>query len=615
MLVSTIEEYEKAVAFINEGDDAVTWDLEADGKDWRKNRLCAVGLGVCRDGVDHVWYMPFRHREGPNLPDLLIKDLWTRVLHPRRLQRLFHGSFDLKMAAFQDGYTLPDDGFFEDGILSALLLNENEPTFKLEALVMRYIDKSAGRHDDELSSYLHDRFGGSRKSVKGHLWKAPSGVVAAYGEQDVINTRKLIELHLRHLPRHRLLDLFREMCNFQVDICRMEMRGVQLNRDRLPVLYLQAEEKAAALLVELRTAAGYPINMNSHKQVQAFLGVASSAKEHLVRMEGNINAENTLEYRQWSRAVANYYRPYTKVMDDLGIMRGNIHLTTPGTLSGIGGDKRNGTVAGRLSATDPNLQQIPRGSESYRVKELFVARAGYLLFEFDYSQAEIRVAAHYSEDATLLRLLRAGQDMHDVVSKGLKIPRIDAKAINFSAWYGIGPPTFAKKNFMPLARAQRYLSGYHRMFRGIKQLSHSTTHRARTKSILKLYTGRTRHFNCPEAKPHNSANNLIQGTVAEMVRIAIMRTRREVQEALQVLTVHDSIWFELPIGREDELIPRIRRIMQEQNPVHFSLPMIVDVKGGTGFASAVDYPRGTEGIPAVVLEQLTDHDKVFGITA
>ena len=166
MLITTLGDFEHAVSYLNEDDSPIAWDLETTGKDWRGNYLVGVGLHA----RDKSFYMSFRHREGPNLPENLIPQLWERVLHPRRRQIFFHGSYDLKVAAHHDGYELPEWGNFEDAILAALLMNENEDSFKMEALAELYVNQAAAVQEEKLIDYLEDRFGGSRRDARPAPW-------------------------------------------------------------------------------------------------------------------------------------------------------------------------------------------------------------------------------------------------------------------------------------------------------------------------------------------------------------------------------------------------------------------------------------------------------------
>ena len=608
MLVSTVAEYESAKAYINEADAHVTWDLEAKGLDWRKHRICGIGL----HSRERSYYLPFRHAEGPNLPEPLIQDVWSTILPPTRKQRGFHLSFDYKTAMFE-GYRPPLDGNAIDGILCALLLNENEDSFKLEDLTMKYVDKSAGEQDERLVAYLHDRFGGPRDEVKANLWRAPSHVVAGYGEQDVWSTDRLINFYLRHITRHKQQALLTEYTDFQKDLCEIEMRGVLLDMKSLPRLKKQAQEEAAKALARLQELAGYPINPNSPKQVCAWLKKKSSAKAVLKRMTDDERAEAVLHARGWLKVTSTYYDPYAAFADKDGVLRCNLHLTTPGLKSSARKSaERNGTLTGRLSSSKPNLQQIPRESDTYKVKELFIARPGYLIAELDYSQAELRIAAHYSKDARLTEILLAGKDMHHEVATEMNVPRPIAKNMNFSAWYGIGYKTFAKNYYIPENQARDFLNRYHLMFPGIRRLSNACVARATENGYVKTYDGRMHHFNTKDRPIYAASNALVQGSVAAMMRRAMMRIHRELPEVRIILQVHDSVWLELPEANALQLLEQCRAIMQDQP--WCSMPMSVDAKVGPKLGGAKEVPRNVLGMPAAAVARITN-PKAYGLAA
>jgi DNA polymerase-1 len=599
-LITTPAEYEAAKAYINESDAEVTWDLETKGTDWRKHPLC----GIVLHSRERCYYLPFRHAEGPNLPEPLIQDVWNSILAPTRRQVLHHASFDFK-TAIKEGYTPPVDGGFVDTIICALLLNENEDSFKLEELGMKYVDKAAGEQDTALVNYLHDRFGGPRDEVKQHLWRAPSGVVAPYGMMDGWNTHRLREFYRRHITRWKQDQLLAEYCDFQKDLCRIEMRGVLLDVKNLPRLKHQAETNAASALDKLEELAGKRINPNSSKQVCAWLKKKSSAKAVLKRMTDDPRAQAVLDARGWLKVTSTYYEPYANFADKDGVLRCNLHITTPGAKSAMRHEaKRNGTLTGRLSSSKPNLQQIPRESDTYRVKELFIARPGYMLAELDYSQAELRIAAHYSKDKKLTEILLAGADMHQVVAEEMNVPRAIAKNMNFSAWYGIGYKTFARNYYLPETQARDFLNRYHIMFTGIRRLSDACSSRATEKGYVKTYDGRLHHFNVPDRPIYAASNALIQGSVAAMVRRAMMRIERECPGVRIVLQVHDSVWLELPMATWREDLERCRAIMQDQP--WCSMPMLVDAKGGRSLGGAESIPRSPCGVPAEALDRITD---------
>jgi DNA polymerase-1 len=601
MLVASLEEYEAALSYLNaRPDDRITCDTETNNKDWRRAKVC--GVPVHRG--DQSFYFPFRHGEGPNLPLPLLHRLFAEVIRPDRLQTWHHYSYDGKVLA-GEGIPLATPEALEDTILAALIMNENEDTFKLEELTAKYIDKDAGTEETALINYICQRFGGSRKDVKGRLWRCPSRVVAPYGEQDVWSTHRLREFYDAPLKRWNVFDVWRETCEYQITVIGMELRGITIDMKALTRLKEEAEFEYAYAMKEIEDLAGYPLNPNSPKQVSAWMKIRKTDKQTLKQLGDDPRASLIIRARQWAKADSTYYAPYREYVGRDGILRCNLHLTTPGTRTPGAHDKRNGTISGRLSSSDPNLQQIPRESDTYKVKEVFVARPGHALIELDYSQAELRIAAFYSQDGKLASILLSGGDMHGIVSQELNITRGIAKNVNFSAWYGIGAETFSRNYYVPLAQSKIYLANYHRMFPGIKRLQNVMIGRARRHGYIRIFNGRLRHYDDGEFAPVFTApNNIIQGSVGGIMQRAGNRIRREVPEANLTMQIHDAYWLEPTIEDAPHVLNACRRIMQEQEWIAF--PMIVDAKQGGCIGRAKSLPRSPEGIPQAALDMITD---------
>ena len=599
MLVTTLGQFEEAVSYLNaRPDDRITCDTETTGKDWRGNKICGVPL----HRGDRSFYFAFRHKEGPNLPLPLLKRLFAEVIRPDRPQTWHHYSYDGKVAAHHDGIPLVPPSALRDTLLGALVMNENEESFKLEDLTAKYVNKDAAAEETELVELICQRFGGSKKEAKGKLWMLPAEMVAPYGERDVWSTSGLDDFYSPHLETWKLTEPWRELCEYQIYVMEMELRGVLIDRETHQRLKLEAEVRAQELLARLKELAGYPINPNSPPQVRAWLKVKSSNKQTLSRLGEDERVELIQEARQWLKAGNTYYEPYSHFCDPEGVLRCNLHLTSPGVKYRNKSDSRNGTISGRMSSSKPNLQQIPRESDTYKVKELFVARPGHVLIELDYSQAELRIAAHYSRDERLTEILLSGGDMHGIVSTEMDVPRSIAKNMNFSAWYGIGYRTFARNYYLPESKAKDYLTRYHRMFPGIRRLSNAMTARAEKQGFIRLFHGRIRRYNCEEAPTYTASNNLIQGSVAGMMQRAGIRIRKEVPGANLLLQVHDAYWLEPRIEDAPRVLRDARRIMQDQP--WCTMPMLVDAKmSRTSLGAAEKVPRTPLGVPVEALSR------------
>jgi DNA polymerase-1 len=273
---------------------------------------------------------------------------------------------------------------------------------------------------------------------------------------------------------------------------------------------------------------------------------------------------DVLRYRWYIKAVNTYYDKYLGFLDGNNLIHANFNLT--------------GTVTGRISSSKPNMQQIPRWSEEQKVKDVFIAGEGYTLLEADYSQAEIRVAAHYTKDPGVLAIFDNGLDYHAETAKKLGIPRQDAKVVNLAINYGAGAFTIAQQLRRPESEVKKILIDYHKQFPGFRKTSKEAERIADEKGYVRYWTGRRRHFNHPTAQSRTAFNSVVQGGTAEMVRRTMQRLDDELPEALQLAQVHDSIIFKIPKSELARLAPEIKRIMEDQP--QFSVAMKVDMKEG-----------------------------------
>lgn len=567
MLVNTIEDYNKAKVHLNAQDSELSWDTETDGLEYEHSSHI-VGVGVNTRGKS--FYMPFRHGEGQNLPEPMIRDLFGTVITPQRKQLGFHLGFDIKMAR-KEGQEPPQ--FMEDAILNAHLLNENELSFKMESLAAKYIDPSYANAEDELTDHIIERFGGSRKKAKQHLWKLPPEQVAAYGCQDVETNVALRNFQTPHLASWELTELAQEVADFQLAICEMQLNGVPIDVKMVNAYNEEAAREAAIIEARIQEKAGYPINPRSPKQLKAWLGTPGTAKDILepAAERGLDGAQDILDYRGWHGAGSRYYKPYLHHVTEHGLLHPGLRVT--------------GTGTGRLSCSDPNLQAVPRGSNEYKVKDVFVAPEGWDIVEWDLSQAEIRVMAHYTRDPKLLEIIEKGLNMHDVVAREQELERDVAKRLNFSAQYGIGAAKFSETYGYPLSDSRVYLRKYREMFPGMKRLQNACDAKGKKNGFIRLYTGRVRHFDGRRSQTYKGSSSLVQGAVAEMIRIAITRIHKELPDIRLILTVHDSILGLVPKGKYGNQLARQAATILEHQP-WCSVPAIADIKKGPSWGTA-----------------------------
>ena len=263
-------------------------------------------------------------------------------------------------------------------------------------------------------------------------------------------------------------------------------------------------------------------------------------------------------------------------------------------------------ATGRLSSSEPNLQNIPvRGEEGRRIRAAFVAADGGVLVVADYSQIELRVLAHLSDDPVLVTAFRTGDDIHARTASEVfgVLPgaitaemRRAAKVINFGIIYGMGPQRLARELAIPLAEAERYITNYFVRYAGVRAYMLRVQGEARQRGYVTTILGRRRTF--PDlASPHRgvvqaaeraAANTPIQGSAADLIKLAMVaidrRLMREGLRAGMILQVHDELVFEVDAHDRERVMEVVREEMEGVYPLQ--VPLKVDLGWGSNWAAA-----------------------------
>ena len=187
------------------------------------------------------------------------------------------------------------------------------------------------------------------------------------------------------------------------------------------------------------------------------------------------------------------------------------------------------------------------------------------MIQADYKQADMRLVTHYTKDQLMKELIENDADLHSETANRLGIPRQAAKRLNFSVIYGVGARTLAENLRVDFPIAKDYLEKYHGLYPGFRKLMYQCEDFAKMNGYIEMWTGRLRHFNVKEADPHKAMSNLIQGGVAEIVRVAISRLYPAITDigGQMLLQVHDSIIFEVPEEQINVALPTIQFIMED----------------------------------------------------
>jgi DNA polymerase-1 len=384
----------------------------------------------------------------------------------------------------------------------------------------------------------------------------------------------------------------------------LELAGVLVDTHVLRALGDDAEREIARLEHEAHRAAGHEFNVNSPRQLETILfdelGMKPLKRTKTSRSTDAETLEALGEDHELPRIVLDI-RSIAKLkgtyIDALPTLvnpnTGRIHTSWEQTVA----------ATGRLSSSDPNLQNIPIRTELGRkIRAAFVPPPGYTLVSADYSQIELRVLAHLSGDPVLIDGFETGQDVHlrtameifGLAASDVKREhRTRAKAVNFGVIYGQGESGLAKVLRIPRSEAASFIAAYYQRYQGVRRFMNETLERARTGESVRSLLGRRRLV--PAIRSGNRAERLaaeriamnmpIQGSAADILKLAMLALRDPVTPgARMILSVHDELVFEVPDAEVEEAKAKIRNAMQ--TVYDLGVPLIVDVGSGPDWNAA-----------------------------
>lgn len=537
--------------------DRLVVDVETTGlRPWAgRGRPADQVCGVAVLSGERSFYFPTRHAGGQNIEEGQYRAL-IDVMGQVRTFVNHNVSFDIKMLT-RDGMRFPDK--VVDTMVGAHLYNENT-SVGLKNFCDQYLGDDSSQQAEDLDRVLRQR--GLPKS---EMYRLDPALVAPYAEQDVVLADKLDRWLREKLYSE---DLYDRGSEFARVLCQMEIWGMPLNLLHMAHLRREAVMACHALSEQIRQEAGFPLNPKSTNQVSAWLKTRDSTEETLSRIKGKhaANAKLIIDYRSWAKSMDTYYDRYLEWMDLDGVIHANLRPT--------------GTETGRLSCRDPNLQAVPRWSESQKVREAFQAREGKVFIEADLSQAELRIAAHYTHDESQIEVFRQGHDFYSALAKELSIDRQTAKTLNLALNYGAGAARIADALKMPEKDAQGIIDRYHARYPNLRKTAKLARTLAESRGYVSDWSGRRRHFNCRDANPKDAFQNVMQMSVGSMMRESMIRVHREIphDDFRMLLQVHDSILGEVDETKVNEVAKELKGIL-EHHPWS-QVPMKADVKVG-----------------------------------
>lgn len=390
-------------------------------------------------------------------------------------------------------------------------------------------------------------------------------------------------------------------------LAHLEINGFLVDDHQLKEFADKLGEKIDALTNEIYMLAGEEFNINSPKQLGVILFEKLELKPVKKTKTGYATNADVLEKLRDKHPIVNFIMEYRQLAKLKSTYCDGLRaVVNPNTHRIHSVFTQTVTVTGRLSSTEPNLQNIPIRTELGReIRKMFVAKEGYVLVDADYSQIELRVLAHIANDETMINAFRNNEDIHAVTaSQVLGIPledvtkeqRSSAKAVNFGIVYGIGEFSLAQDLHISVKEAKAYIESYLEKYHGVRNYMESIKEQAKKDGYVKTMLNRIRYI--PELKSPNynirqfgervALNTPIQGTAADIIKLAMVRVdNRLINEGLKsklILQVHDELIVE---AHKDE-VDKVKQILSEemQSAMELNVPLKVDMSTGHSWYDA-----------------------------
>ena len=507
--------------------------------------------------------------------------------------RLFAGDIKLVMHDAKPTYVelleagLAAHGVLFDTSIAAYLLDPTASAYDLERVALSYLNRELPKVD----LTAEDAFSplGGRDSALATMTANVEAVADIYAEASA---------RLEEQGMHKLF--FEMEMPLMTVLAEMQQAGCKADADQLCAFGEQLDTRIAALTEQIYAAAGHEFNIQSSKQLGVVLfeelglpykkktktGYSTSA-EVLESLAGyHPMIADVLEYRQLTKLKSTYVDGLLKVIAPDGRIHSHFQQTV--------------TATGRLSSVDPNLQNIPVRTELGReLRRMFVAEQGRVLVDADYSQIELRVLAHVADDDAMIEAFRDGQDIHaTTASKVYGVPveevtpqmRSSCKAVNFGIVYGISDFSLAQDIGVTRKEAAAFIQSYLDTYPGVHHYMESIKQSARETGYVETLFGRRRalpelnskNFNLRSFGERAAMNTPIQGTAADIIKIAMLRVRDRLKaegfEARLILQVHDELILEAPEHEAERAAALLREEME--HAAELRVPLVAEAKIG-----------------------------------
>lgn len=555
------------------------------------NWSCVRPIGLAVACGEKGFWIPLNQGDGVNREQLA-------GLFSLKVRRWAH---DVKaQMPIMNRFGIDPGGEFMDVMVMSYLVDPSVSGQTLADLCRRHLRADMGGERDERGRYPDPLNAGGRVAVEKARECAGVRLAAVLALQDKLQME---------LERADMLSLYHDMEAPLISVLsEMESIGIALDLDLLNALGREFGERLEELASQIYDLAGGAFNLNSPKQLGVVLferlGLPAAKKTKTgystdAEVLEELAAEHPivgriLEHRQLSKLKSTYVDALPSLADR---STGRVHTTFNQVV----------TATGRLSSADPNLQNIPVRTEiGGRIREAFIpGPAGWRIMTADYSQIELRIMAHLSQDPVLIEAFVKGEDIHRRTAAeifGIPLDKVDsrlrdqAKAVNFGVIYGISGFGLAKGAGVSRKDAEHFIERYFARYSGVSRFVEQTIRKAREDGYVTTLYKRRRYL--PDLKASNRAvrsfaertarNTPVQGTAADLIKLAMVEAHRRMKElglsARMLLQVHDELVFEVP----DEEVPELARLVKStmEGVCSMRVPLVVDVKVGSNWGDA-----------------------------
>ena len=578
--------------------ELTAFDTETNSLDYMQAEIVGLSLATT---VGEACYVPVAH-DYPGAPDQLPRDEVLEKLrpfleNPNKHKVGHHLKYDAHILA---RYGIALAGMRFDSMLESYVLNSVATRHDMDSVARQYLGRETIHYEDVAGK-------GAKQLTFNQIDLETAAPYAAEDADITLQLHETLWQQLCDIPT--LKKVYEEIEQPLVPVLLdMEETGVRIDRKMLKRQSGELAKKMTELEARAHELAGGPFNLGSPKQLQQILfeqlelpvvrktpkGQPSTAEDVLVELANDYELPAVIiDYRGVSKLKSTYTDKLPLQIDD---RTGRVHTSYHQAVA----------ATGRLSSTDPNLQNIPiRTPEGRRIRQAFIPADGYLLLAADYSQIELRIMAHLSADQGLLQAFARQQDVHrataaEVFGVALEDVSADqrrsAKAINFGLMYGMSAFGLAKQLGISRGEAQEYVNLYFDRYPGVKAFMDNTREQARTDGYIETVFGRRLYL--PEINSRNAQrrqyaersaiNAPMQGTAADIIKKAMLTVhawlQRERPGARMIMQVHDELVFEVEEGKVDKVRDNVVELMN--GAAQLSVPLQVDVGVGQNWDEA-----------------------------